>query len=124
MFKKNAINWFEIPVADMDRATKFYSHVVSGELQKMDMENVQMAFLPYDGQGVSGALCKGEWYKPTQDGIIIYLNGGQDLSGHLSRVEQAGGQVIMPKTKITDEYGYYALFIDSEGNRMGLHSEK
>lgn len=120
----NAINWFEIAVNDIDRAAKFYGEVLGGELQRMEMQGTKMAFFPMDGQGVSGALCQGELYKPTQDGALLYLNAGQDLTDHLKRVEKAGGTVLMSKTIITEEYGYMALFIDSEGNRIGLHSEK
>ena len=120
----NAINWFEIPATNHDRAVKFYSHVLGAELQPMDMMNIKMAFLPMDGEGVGGAVCTGEGYKPSADGALIYLNGGEDLSTTLSRVEPAGGKVIMPKTKISDEIGYMAFFMDSEGNKMAFHSPK
>jgi len=120
----NAINWFEIPVSDIDRATKFYSSILVGELQYMEMMGIKMAFLPMDGQGVGGALCQGEGYEPTAGGAKIYLNGGDDLSVALSRVEKAGGKVVMPKTKINDEIGYMAFFVDTEGNNLAFHSPK
>ena len=120
----NAINWFEIPVNDIDRASKFYSKVLGGELQQMEMMGIKMAFLPMDGEGVGGSLCQGAGYKPTTDGTKIYLNGGEDLNIPLSKVEKAGGRVVMPKTKITDDYGYMAYFVDSEGNNMAFHSQK
>jgi len=120
----NAINWFEIPVSDIDRATKFYSSILVGELQYMEMMGIKMAFLPMDGQGVGGALCQGEGYEPTAGGAKIYLNGGDDLSVALSRVEKAGGKVVMPKTKINDEIGYIAFFVDTEGNNLAFHSPK
>ncbi|MCL6099656.1 MAG: VOC family protein [Bacteroidetes bacterium] len=120
----NVLNWFEIPVTDMDRAVKFYSQVLGKEFTRMDMLGVNMAFFPMEGQGVGGSLCKGEWYKPTQDGAVVYLNGGEDLAVPLSKVETAGGKVIMPKKYIADDIGYMALFIDSEGNRVAFHSNK
>jgi hypothetical protein len=120
----NVINWFEIPVSDIDRASKFYGSVLDGELNKMDMMGTQMAFLPMEGEGVGGALCQSEMYKPTSDGAVIYLNGGEDLSTPLSRVEGAGGKVVLPKTKISDEIGYFAFFMDTEGNKVAFHSPK
>jgi predicted enzyme related to lactoylglutathione lyase len=118
------INWFEIPVTDIDRAVDFYSKVLGTELPREKMMNIEMAFLPFGEGDVSGALCLGEGYKPSTDGVMIYLNGGEDLEKPLSKVESAGGQVIMPKTKISDETGYMAVFIDPEGNRIAFHSYK
>lgn len=119
----NAINWFEIPVTDMNRAIKFYSKVFSYPIMnRMQMDEIDMAFFPMTGEGVGGSLCKGVWYKPTQDGVVVYMNGGNDLSLPLSKIEEAGGKIIMPKKLITPEIGYMALFIDSEGNRIALHS--
>lgn len=122
----NAINWFEIPAANLDRASKFYSKVLGAELHQQEIMGTKMAFLPADGMKgeVGGALCQGEGYKPTADGAVIYLNGGNDLSAPLSRVEKAGGKVVVPKTKISDEIGYFAMFTDSEGNRVAFHSPK
>ncbi|PKL84305.1 MAG: lactoylglutathione lyase [Ignavibacteriae bacterium HGW-Ignavibacteriae-3] len=119
---KNAINWFEIPVDNFDRAKKFYSSVLSVTLHEMDFGVVKMAAFPTDGTGVGGALCHGEWYKPSQSGTLVYLNGGEDLSVPLSRVESAGGEIIIPKRQISEEYGYMAVIIDSEGNRIAFHS--
>jgi predicted enzyme related to lactoylglutathione lyase len=119
----NAINWFEIPAQDFDRAKDFYSNVLAGELHVEEMMGTKMAFLPTEGDGaVGGAVCAGEMYKPSSDGAVVYLNGGDDLSVPLSRVEESGGQVLMPKTKITDEIGYMAFFSDSEGNKVAFHS--
>ena len=119
----NAINWFEIPAQDFDRAKDFYSNVLAGELHVEEMMGTKMAFLPTEGDGaVGGAVCAGEMYKPSSDGAVVYLNGGDDLSTPLSRVEEAGGKVLMPKTKISDEIGYMALFSDSEGNKLAFHS--
>ncbi len=120
----NAINWFEIPVQDMDRASKFYAEVLDGELHRQEVMGTEMAFLPMEGEGVGGALCKGEMHKPSSEGSILYLNGGEDLATPLSKVETAGGKVTLPKTKISDEIGYFAFFVDTEGNSIGFHSPK
>lgn len=121
----NVINWFEISASDINRAVKFYSEIFGFEsMQVKDFGGFKMAFFPMEGQGVGGALCKGDGYKPSQDGAVIYLNGGQDLAIPLSKVESAGGKIILQKRQISEEYGHMALFIDSEGNRVALHSMK
>ncbi len=120
----NAINWFEIPAANFERARSFYCTVFAADLPVENMMGIQMAFLPADRQSVGGAICAGEGYKPSADGAKIYLNGGEDLSEPLSRVEKAGGKVVVPKTKISDEIGYFAVFIDTEGNQVAFHSPR
>jgi hypothetical protein len=117
----DALNWFEIPVVDMDRAVAFYSEMFGVALQAAEMSpGYLMAMFPSEG-GVGGALVSGEGYVPGMTGTVVYLNGGDDLSGPLSRVEAAGGQIIVPKSDI-GENGFFAFFIDSEGNKVGLHS--
>ncbi len=118
----NAINWFEIPVADLDRASKFYGTVLGAELAEQDIMGTKMAFLPSSQTEVGGALCQGEGYEPASNGTMVYLNGGEDLGTPLSRVEAAGGKVVLPKTKISDENGYFAIFMDTEGNKVAFHS--
>jgi len=122
---KNAISWFEIAVTDIERASKFYGSVLNVEIQRMDMETMKYAMFPYDNDnnGVGGGLVEMEGFKPSAEGPTLYLNGGDDLSDPLSRVEAAGGKIIMPKTDI-GENGFMAQFIDTEGNRMALHSSK
>ena len=115
----NAINWFEIPVADIDRATAFYSTIFDTELNKLDTDEIMSVF-PYQ-DGVGGALVKSATHVPTTEGAVLYLNGGDDLSSVLNRVDSAGGQVAMPKTSI-GEIGFIAFFVDTEGNKVGLHS--
>jgi predicted enzyme related to lactoylglutathione lyase len=119
----HAINWFEIPVADYKRAKQFYENVIGKSITDMPMDGVEYGILPHDdiNQGVGGGLIKSEHSKPSQDGVTVYLNGGDDLSAPLSRVEDAGGKVIIPKTAIGD-HGFMAQFIDSEGNKIALHS--
>jgi predicted enzyme related to lactoylglutathione lyase len=120
----NALNWFEIPVSNMERAKKFYEAIFGISIHIQEMGPFTMGFLPMHPGKVSGALCQGEHYKPSADGSLIYLNGNPDLATVLGKVEAAGGKVIQPKRQITPEYGYMALFTDSEGNRMALHSNK
>lgn len=121
----NVLNWFEIPALDLDRAVKFYSDIFSySSMHQMDLGELKMAIFPMEGDGVGGALCQHKSYKPTQDGVIIYLNANPDLSIPLSKVESSGGKIIMPKKEISPEIGFMALFTDSEGNRIALHSIK
>ena len=121
----NAINWFEIPASNFDRACEFYEKILNGEIQKMNPHpGVKMGFLPHFEMGsVGGAVVEGEGYEPSEKGTIPYLNGGEDLSVSLSKVENAGGKILMPKTSI-GENGFIAQFIDTEGNRVALHSMK
>lgn len=123
---ENVLNWFEISVADMTRAIKFYETVFGIKMEKQDMMKMEMAFFPYDPQSgyVSGALVKSEMHKPSGDGVKLYLNGNPDLAAPLSRVESAGGKVVVPKTLITDEIGYMGFFVDTEGNTIALHSQQ
>ncbi|HMQ48864.1 MAG TPA: VOC family protein [Saprospiraceae bacterium] len=121
---KHAISWFEIPSNDLERAAAFYGAIYNTALPIEDMGGFKMAQLPSADGGIGGAICHGEWYKPTADGAIVYLNGGDDLNEVLSKVENAGGQVLMPKKLITEEIGYMALFSDTEGNRVALYSPK
>lgn len=118
----NAINWFELPANNFERATKFYSEVLGAEIQSMDQpDNVRLGFFPTSDGGVGGCVTYGNGNKPNEEGALVYLNGGEDLGVPLSRVEPAGGQVIMPKTAI-GENGFMAIFKDTEGNRVAFHS--
>ena len=124
--KDNALNWFEISVNDISRATKFYETIFGIELQQQEMMGMKMAFFPAEDMNgkVSGGLVQGPMHKPSADGAKIYLNGNPDLGNALSKIEVAGGKVLMPKTKITDEIGFMAYFTDTEGNTVALHSNK
>ena len=122
---KNAISWFEIPSTDLARAQKFYETVFSVTLIPMDLQAIKMRMFPLeDMMGVGGAIVdSGGFHKPsTTDGPLIYLNGNPDLQNVLDKVEKAGGKIMVPKTEISPEYGFMAVFIDTEGNRIGLHS--
>ncbi len=123
---KNAISWFEIPATDIDRAQKFYESIFGVSLQAMDMPNMKMRLFPLDDpmNGVGGALVdSGGFHKPSAaDGPLIYLNGNPDVLQVLDKVEEAGGKITVPKTEISPDYGFMGVFIDTEGNRIAVHS--
>lgn len=119
---KHTAVWFEIPVTDMARAIQFYGAVLQVKLEENKSFGVPMAFFPSERDAVSGALIKMDALKPSSDGPVVYLNGGRDLQVVLERVQPNGGKVLVPKTKISDEVGYFAIFLDTEGNRLGLFS--
>ncbi len=121
---KNAINWFEIPVTDFERAKKFYETILEVQIMEMPFPDGRYGMLPADmNEGVGGGLAQGDGFTPSDKGTIVYLNGGEDLNGALSRVEQAGGKIIIPKISIGGN-GFMAHFMDTEGNRVALHSMK
>jgi predicted enzyme related to lactoylglutathione lyase len=122
----NSINWFEIPVTDLQRAKHFYQVAFSIHMEDMDMPGTEMSGFPGDmGNGkVSGALVKSDYSIPSPDGILIYMNANPDMADVLQRIESEGGKINMGKTLISPEIGYMASFIDSEGNRIGLHSQE
>lgn len=120
---KNAINWFEIPTTDLLRAKKFYETIFGIEMQVMEFPNIKMALFPAEEGTVGGALCYNpEFYEVTNRGTLLYLNGNPDLQNVLDKVDNAGGSILTKKTKISDDYGCMAVIIDSEGNRIALHS--
>jgi predicted enzyme related to lactoylglutathione lyase len=117
----NALNWFEIPTSNLDRAMKFYSAIFGVELTSMETTpGYKMAIFPAE-DGVGGALLQGEGYVPSTEGTLVYLNGGENLSEVLNKVEGAGGKILVPKTAI-GKNGFFAFFLDTEGNKVGLHS--
>jgi len=121
---KNAINWFEIPVTDLERATRFYESIFQTTLIPMDLPNgLRMRMFPVEDRTTGGALCYNTaYYKPSLEGALVYLNGNPDLQLVLDRIVPNGGNILMAKTRISPEIGYMALFMDSEGNRIALHS--
>ncbi len=118
----NALNWFEIPVTDLARANRFYGALLRSELQQATINDVTMAVLPYEQGGVGGALVRNENIAPSAQGTVVYLDAGDDLDGALERVKAAGGKVVMGRTHLSDAIGSIAFFVDTEGNRVGLHS--
>jgi predicted enzyme related to lactoylglutathione lyase len=118
---KHLINWLEIPVTDLKRAKKFYNTIFGGiEFHDMEMNENKYAIFPSKDQFNTGALVQGEYYKPSSDGIGVYLDGGKDMDNILRHIEKAGGEIIMPKTYTGMDAGYVSMFVDSEGNKIGL----
>lgn len=118
----NALNWFEIPMTDVQRAKTFYETIFDVTMEQMDMMDMNMLMFPSQAPHSGGALVKSNYHTPSDKGSIIYLNGNPDLQQVLDRIEAAGGKIIMPKTQISPEIGYMAFFMDSEGNAVALHS--
>jgi len=126
--KSNIVGWFEIPVVNMERAMKFYETVLDIKLSRNQMGPLDMAWFPWvdEGKGSAGSLvCHPDFYKPSSDGVLIYLTTqAGDMRIELDRIEPAGGKIIHPRKLIAEGYGYMAVFIDTEGNRIALHSRK
>jgi uncharacterized protein len=123
----NALNWFEIPVSDFDRAKKFYETIFDYQMPENQMGPARMGFLLYDfaNAKVGGAIVHNpEFYTPQANGTLVYLNCQPDLQKVLSRVESAGGKVLQQKKEIAPEQnlGFWAIMMDTEGNRVALHS--
>lgn len=123
--KYNMVGWFEIPVHDMDRAQTFYESVFKVQIKIVDFGGVLMGWFPDRGnvQGAQGTLIKQESYIPSQKGTLVYFMS-DDVQNELDRIEAAGGKIHQAKTQISPEHGYMGVFIDSEGNRIALHSKK
>lgn len=119
---KHLLNWVEIPVVSLERAKAFYSTVLDMPLEEMQMGQLRYALFSVEDSFNNGALVQGPGYTPGNVGPVVYLNGGDDLSMILNKVEGAGGSIIMAKTHLSDMAGYIALFTDTEGNRIGVQS--
>jgi len=121
---KNALNWFEIPALDFTRAVAFYSRLFDFEMPVTEMMGYNMGFFDAERGGIGGAVVEGEGYFPSHKGSLVYLNAEPDLQVALDRVENAGGKILVPKTLINEQLGYFAFFTDTEGNKVALHSMK
>jgi uncharacterized protein len=119
---KNLISIVEIPTTDFRRAVVFYQAILGINIEEMEMDGIKMGLFPNSDEGVSVQLINGSEYKTSRDGTIVYLNGGNDLQKVVSKIEANGGKIIVPKTAIGPEMGFYAMFTDTEGNKLGLHS--
>ena len=119
--QNNVAVWFEIPAANFGRAVDFYEKVLATKMKRDTFEGAQMAIFPYEGQAVSGAVIAADGHA-AGSGTVVYLSAGSDLAIALARVVPSGGSVAVPKTALPDGMGFFAQFIDSEGNRVGLHS--
>ena len=121
----NAVNWFEIPAADFDRAKTFYETVLGAKIQisPTSRNERKEGYFPAGDGGVGGGLVQGDGYEPSQTGTLVYLNAGEDLEKALANVERAGGKIALPKTSLGPN-GFIAMFIDTEGNKVAFHSMK
>ncbi len=118
------INWFQIPVIDIDRAITFYEAVCRTSLQRMDDERMQRAFFPMEPQNpdrTGGELVQSPNDRPSADGVTIYLNAPDGVDAAVERAVAGGGSVMVPKMSI-GEHGFIALIMDTEGNQIGLHA--
>jgi predicted enzyme related to lactoylglutathione lyase len=118
------LNWFEIPVKDMERAANFYGNTFHFHMHEMGMEGGEMVMIMNEDHQADGALVKHKDRKPSHDGTIVFLDCGDDLQPFLDRVEGNGGKILTPKTVMDKESGAFAFIQDSEGNKLGLHSTK
>jgi uncharacterized protein len=118
------VSMVEIPTTDFQRASNFYKAVLHTTIEETEIDGIRIGLFPNDGTGVFVQLIKGAGYKPSQDGSIVYIAVEQDMKKVLEAVEANGGQIVTPKTSIAPDMGYYALFIDTEGNKLGLHSNE
>lgn len=116
------ISIFEIPALDISRAIEFYQAILGISIEKMEMPGMEMGIFPYENQSVTGVILKEEGFQPSSSGVTIYLNGGDNLQVVLDEVVKNHGEIIIPKTAHADDSGFFAIFLDSEGNRIGLHS--
>lgn len=118
----NPVGWFEIPVADMDRAKAFYEYLFSVELEDHEMGPAQMSWFPMhmDAPGAAGTLIKGDGYVPSETGVLVYFSA-PDLDATVAKAKEKGGHVLAERFPI-GEHGFIAMIRDSEGNRIGLHS--
>ncbi len=119
---KNFISWFEIPALDFLQAVYFYSNIFDITMEQNITDVNSMAFFPVTS-GIGGAIIVGPGSVPTDKGPLLYLNGGKDLNKVLEKVVPAGGRIVMPKTLISKEEGFFAIFIDISGNKLALHSK-
>jgi hypothetical protein len=112
--------WIEIPASDIQRAKTFYEQVFEEKLEILDMGEFKMAIFTSGGF----AICQYHGvYKPSTDGTLVYLNANPDLQGILEKITPAGGEILIEKRQISEEQGFMAVFVDTEGNRLGLRSK-
>jgi len=119
----NSLNCFEIPATDLSRAKTFYETIFDIKMENMEMPGMEAAMFPWTpGSGkANGAVTKGEMHTPSMEGTLVYLNADPNMDPVLERIEAAGGKVLLPKTPI-GEHGFMAFMQDTEGNKVGIHS--
>lgn len=119
----HAIDWFEIPARDIDRAQRFYERLLGVSMRREAMgPEKTLAVFPYAEPGVGGCLMNGPGMAPTAGGALVYLNAAPSLDAVLGRLDAAGGRLVTPKVTLPDGMGVFAHIEDSEGNRVGLHA--
>ena len=94
----HAVNGFELPTVDLDRAATFYEKVLELSLRREVFLGVPHAIFPSEDRSVGGALVKSENHSPSAKGTVVYLNA-KDIDGCLARVASAGGSIAVPKTR-------------------------
>lgn len=120
----NGIKWFEIPAADFDRAVKFYSDLLDVELTVCVEGDEEMAFFPEVSKNVGGAISRARDFTPSEHGALLYFDATGRMPALLQKVRACGGEVVLPPTVIeADDRGSFALFKDTEGNRLGFHAD-
>ncbi|HJU17234.1 MAG TPA: VOC family protein [Stellaceae bacterium] len=117
----NIAVWFEIPASDLERAVAFYEDLFATRLRRETIAGAALAIFPSEGPGVSGAIVKGPHFRPGE-GPVVYLNGNGRLDAMLERVPRLGGRIAVPKVALPEGMGAFAHIIDTEGNRVGLHT--
>lgn len=121
----HAIQNFQIPVENFERALHFYSTLMDYPLEVMEFQGVKLGVFRSDPKtGVGGTIIFGGEQKPSKKGTIIFLQCGENLSSNLSRMEKTGGSIHIGKTELGPGWGFYAIIHDTEGNRVGLYSKK
>ncbi len=119
------ISWFEIPATDFERATRFYEATLDVTLQREVVGGVPMAMFHHGDPDTGGSIVfNPQQAKPDANGVLVYLNAKPSVSAALARAEKAGGKKQGPAIELPNNYGYIGFFIDTEGNRVGLHAMK
>ncbi|WP_323121421.1 VOC family protein [Burkholderia alba] len=122
---ERAIAWFDIPSIDFDRAIRFYEEVLQTKLQREVLGGVPMAIFGHEDATTGGSIVYDpQQIKPSANGVLVYLNAGASVTSALDRAKRAGGLVQGTVVELPNNYGYIGYLIDTEGNRVGLHSPK
>ncbi len=121
----NALNWFEIPATNIERAQRFYETLMGAPMKRESMgPGMAMVNFPYSQEtGVGGCVMSGPGMVPSTSGAVVYLAATPTLDAVLARLPQAGGKLLTPKVTLPDDIGVFAHIEDSEGNRVGLHAK-
>ena len=121
----NIVGWFEIPAKDIERAITFYEDVFAYEMKLHDLGGVKMGWFPSNGNtyGTTGTLIQNDHYEPKDNGTLVYFSC-ENIDITLEKVSKAGGKILQPKKKISPDHGSMGVFLDSEGNRVALHSKE